>query len=287
MKFIQYPGFLLTVIFLKISFCAFFQIPQNNYPERLIGDIDYDSPSAAFAFDSKNQPYILNTRTPETSGYIMTLRRGQWDTLEYKDELLAMFPNMTIYCASYPGRQDRVSLSFDNDDCLYAIVEILENDSASFTPILLYSPDMGQTFQIYELPNNPGYAILENETGYNDMQNPPAIALYTYRAEYPTEWTSYRYVSLVFPEKNGDSLAFSDTILVSQDCYGQSTHSGGFSPLYSLGNKTHFVYAEIPDSGYAGNPVYIATINRSTKTLISIQFLVTGTPTTPPLVATQ
>jgi hypothetical protein len=251
-----------------------FRIPPSGKPELLVGEIDFEAPSA-LAFDSRNIPYMFHSREPESFGTIYTLRDGKWMRLSYLEALKRAFPDLERPDTRWVHALGTITI--DDSDGLYAIV-FVRKDGGRRRPVLLYSPDRGKSFQVYELPGNPGQACLEVRVGHNDLSGPPAIGLLKFRKAYPTRWTSYHRLSVLLPAKKGGRLELGEPITITEDCFGMSNHSGGYSFAVTTGRKTHLTYAEIPKKRGGGNPTYVATIDRGTRKVIAKRFLVTATP---------
>ena len=52
-----------------------FHIPPSGEPKLLLGDVKLEAPTA-MAFDSKNRPYMMNNRNPESFGVIRDKQTG-------------------------------------------------------------------------------------------------------------------------------------------------------------------------------------------------------------------
>ena len=263
-----------------------FEIPPNGKPEVLVGAIRFEGPSA-LAFDSRNRPYMFDAREPDHFGYILTLRDGKWVKLSYLQAL-----EKTVGKLPRPNQRDGHalgSIALDDSDGLYALLftpsrrpdKSGEIRRAGGPAVLLYSPDRGKTFQVY---NAPGYC-LEVRVGHNQIRRPPAIALLKFRKKAQgVRWGGYHSLSVLLPQKDGNRLKLPPPIHITDNCFGMSNHSGGYSFAVTTGRKTHLVYAEIPDKSErpdGGNPTYAATIDRTKRKLIAKEFLVTAPPKTP------
>ena len=245
------------------------RIPPEGKPEQLGGELTYERPTA-MAFDSRNRPYMFNASEPEFFGHILTLRDGGWKKLSYLDELKEEFPNLRA-----PNERDLHApgtLTVDDSDDLYAMIY------AGGRPVLLYSPDLGNSFQVYKLPGGPRKAFLEVRTGNNDLGRPPAIGTLTFRKGYPTRWTAYYNLSVILPERTQNGLKLGKPIRVTDRCFGVSNHSGGYSFAVTTGAKTHVTYAEIPEEPETGNPTFVATIDRESRKVTAREFLVNAHP---------
>ena len=248
-----------------------FQIPPAGKPEQLVGALKYECGSA-LAFDTRNRPYMFHSREPESFGYILTLRGGKWVRRSYVDALRKAIPKL-----GKPKWQQHAggTMVIDDADALYAVLSVEEEGRKGRAVVLLYSPDLGKSFQVYRLP---GTAFLEIPAGHNRTDRPPAIGVLRFRKEYPTRWTRYNVLSVLFPEKEGDGLLLGEPVEVTEDCFGISNHSGGYSFAATTGKKTHVVYAEIPKKPRSGNPTFVATIDHEARKVVAKQFLVNAPP---------
>jgi hypothetical protein len=269
------PVFLFIVFSARLLCPAYaqskapFQIPVHGKPKDLVGDIEFEGPSA-LAFDSLNRPYMFHSREIGSFGYILTLRDGKWVKLQYKESLIKSFPDM-VQNKRLPGGNG--SIAIDESDSLYATVVVPGKGW-----ILMYSPDLGKNFQFFKME---GSTFLEIQTRAGNPECPPAVGVLKFRKKYPTRWTSYFDLLVYIPERNGKKLVLGDPIHVTKDCFGISNHSGGYSFAVTTGNLTHIVYAEIPKKKDGGNPTYTATIDRKTRKVIAKKFLATAPPKTP------
>jgi hypothetical protein len=186
------------------------------------------------------------------------------------------------------------SIEIDQSDGLYAVVPVWrEGKDARGIPaggvvpddyVLLYSSDLGDSFQAYEFPaalRPVSRARLEIRTGHNDVSGPPAIGVLTFREKYRTQWTDYHNLNVFIPEKQGGHLSLGDPIHVTSECFGMTDHSGGSSFAVTLGGRTHVVYGEVPRADETGNPTYASTIDLATGTVIARTRLATAPPKTP------
>ena len=248
-----------------------FQMPPSGKGEQLVGALGYECGSA-LAFDTRNRPYMFHSREPASFGTILTLREGKWVRLSYLEALRKAIPKLgTPRWRQHAGG----TMVIDDADALYAVLFVEEEGRKGRAVVLLYSPDLGKSFQAYRLP---GTAFLEIPVGHNKFDRPPAIGVLRFRKEYPTRWTRYYVLSVLFLEKKGDGLVLGEPVEVTQDCFGVSNHSGGYSFAVTTGKKTHVVYAEIPKKPGGGNPTFIATVDREARKVAAKRFLVNAPP---------
>jgi len=254
-----------------------FVMCPSGKADELVGGIRYEGPSA-LAFDSRNRPYLFHTREAASCGIITTLREGKWRRLSYLAAIRKARPKFTGFTATPDQRHVHAlgSMTIDNADALHAVVGIREGDA--HRPVLVYSPDLGGSFQAYGLPGAPGQAFLETRVGHNDLSRPPAIGMLTFRKAHPARWTAYHDLTITAPVRKGDRLELPPPAHVTADCFGISNHSGGYSFAVTTGRKTHLVFGEIPAKATGGNPTYAATYDRETGKIVAKTFLVTALP---------
>lgn len=248
-----------------------FTIPPTGQPEKLVSEMDLVAPTA-MAFDSKNRPYIMNTRTAETFGKLYTIREGKWISTSF----LSLIDEKIIPTEKkVTNLQAKGEMVIDDSDCLYATVK----------NHLIYSPDLGKSFKVY-----PCKGSLELRTSQRKFEYPPAICKltdmrYVDRGEKRTPkmawWAKRGKLSVYLPVKTDDGLDLGEPILITENCMaaGSGGHSGGTSFAVTIGNLTHIVYAECPEDARAGgNPIYAATLDRNTRKIIEKKFLVNAPP---------
>ncbi len=258
-----------------------FVMPPSGKGDELVGALGYEAPSA-LTFDRRNRPYMFDTRDAAANGTLWTLRDGKWVRRSFAEAIRKACPKFASFVAT-PQRPDVHSLSsmtIDDADGLYAIVRIRESDGKT-RPVLVYSPDLGQSFQAYVLAGEPNQAFLEVRVGHNDLSRPPAIGLLKLRKPHPARWTAYYLLSVVVPVKKDGRLEWPPAVAVTENCFGTSNHSGGYSFAVTTGKRTHLVYGEIPADGKTGNPTFAATYDREQRKIIARQFLATAPPKVP------
>jgi hypothetical protein len=258
-----------------------FVMPPSGEGDRLVGALGYDGP-CALAFDSRNRPFMFDSREAATSGYLVTLRDGEWVRRPFAEAVKQACPAFASFVAT-PGRRHLHglgSMTFDDADALYAVVFIRETGGRT-SPVLIYSADVGETFTACRLPGDPAQAFLEVRAGMGDLPGPPAVGLLVFRKEHPAQWTNYYRLSVAVPVKEGDGLRWPEPVRVTEDCFGISNHSGGYSFAVTRGGRTHLVWAEIPPEGETGNPTFAATVDRRQGRVVARQRLAVAPPETP------
>jgi hypothetical protein len=257
-----------------------FMMPPPGKGKALVGHLDYTAPSA-LAFDQRNRPYLLNTRDADTAGVIITLRRGQWVRRPFAEAVRDAVPGFAGFLATPERPHDHAlgTMVIDGEDHLYVVTPIREGQRRR--PVLIHSSDLGEHFQVYDLPGDPDQAFLETRVGHNDLSRPPLVGMLKFRAPHPARWTAYYVLSVTAPEMQDGRLAWRPPVTISRDCFGVSNHSGGYSFAVTLGERAYLVYAEIPKEGATGNPAFAATVDRAKLTRAAAQPLCTAPPKTP------
>jgi len=240
-----------------------FTIPPSGESAQLVGGVDVPPPTA-MAFDSRNRPYLINTRDPESFGKLWTLRDGQWIVRSFRDQL---DPNVIPKKRHLQADGEMV---IDDHDAIYLRLR----------GHLVYSDDLGETFDVY-----PSLGSIELRTGPNRFDHPPAIgqiADSSYVDRDAAKWAKRGTLSVLLPTKDETGLTLGEPILISNNCLaaGSGGHSGGTSFAVTVGRLTHVVYAQCPQNIVeGGNPIYIATLDRKTRQVIANRLLVNAPPT--------
>jgi hypothetical protein len=111
---------------------------------------------------------------------------------------------------------------------------------------------------------------IEQFTGHNEHNAPPAVLGYETVASHPARFCAYNDLWLYLPERDGDTLALGEPVKVAEDVVGQCLHSGGPAASATADGKTHVVWGEVsgtPEGEGAderGVPTYVATYDHAT-----------------------
>ncbi len=250
-----------------------FVIPPDGQGEKLIGELDYDAPTA-MAFDSISRPYMIEMWRPELFGQVVTIRKGQWVKRSFLPAIMEAYPDFKPTKSPLPHARGMITI--DDADHIYIVFPIGRGSDRQ--NVLLYSQDFAKSWKLYKLP--PGRVSLEVETGHNDMSAPPAVGLLRVTKEVRGTWGGHSTLSVYLPTKTDVGLDLGEPIIVSKNALTGSSggHSGGGSFAVTRGNNTHVVYSEMPAEGKNGNPVFIATIDRKARAIAATEFLVTAGP---------
>jgi hypothetical protein len=227
-------------------------------------------------FDKYNRPYIrYRTDDLDETGYIQTLRHNRWVELDFTAAVKVAYPYFDRYVRG--GGWNGAAVVFDADDDMYTLVRIRLRDGKEIN-LLLYSPDYGETFQCYELPN--GTTQIEQRSGHGTMNRPPLIAIYSLRQNHPAEYGSYNYLYVLQPMKAAGGLTIPEPVLVTADALPPSQHSGGASFAASGVDKAFITWAEATDPNvvYPGAPTYVATFDLQSKKIVDKVLLAYGHP---------
>ena len=257
--------FLLCIINLNAAELSFpFQIPAHGKGLELSNANIIFSPTA-MAFDSQNRPYIINNRNPKTYGKLATIRNGEW----------IVFPLDDVGGLKERNMHAQGEIVIDDNDCIYIRIGSK----------LIYSPDLGESFQVLNVKGS-----LELRTCQSSFSHPPAVCQiseisYVDRAKKKSKemawWAQSGKFSIYLPEKNKHGITLGKPLKVSDNCLaaGSGGHSGGTSFAVTIGNYTHFVYAEVPKNvRTGGNPIYIATADRQQRKISKKTFLLIAPP---------
>jgi hypothetical protein len=244
--------------------------PLYEKPEMVQADGDSIPAPMAMAFDSQNRPYWISADYGNHFGYIYTQRQDKWQRFSFRDELLQKHPNTLL-------TSDRFmvygSMTIDDHDRLYAIVYKLP-----WQPVLVFSPDLCNTFQIYELPEKPNRAFLETFTGHNVLNHPPVIGMIRKIKDHPARFSNYHHFSVLIPVADDNGLDLTHWVHISDSANGFSTFAGGYSFAVTTGDKTHITWAGTTAERFAGNPIYAATLDRKQYNVVAERFVTTATP---------
>lgn len=227
-------------------------------------------------FDSLNRPYIRSRSSDvHETGFIHTLRNGQWVELNFLEDLREQLPGFQTVIRGagwYGGR-----VVFDADDHMYNPLKVQLADGTQAN-VLLYSTDYGETFQVYRLPD--GDYNIEHWVGHNELSRPPLITVYRLRESHPATYSSYNDMYVIQPVKHDGGLVLEEPVHVTGNALTHARHSGHASFAVSAGDKAFLVWAEAsdPSSNVPGAPTFVATYHASTNTLGEKHFLAYAPP---------
>ena len=189
-------------------------------------------------FDLENRPFV-------------TARNSLW---AFRDGAWQRTPATSL-------RSTKVAFDADNTAYLLATVDR--------RPALLHSSDGGKTLVASPIPGGGTFDI-EQYSGQNTPPQPPPIIRVTRTAkDAKLIWRSVCDLDLFLPRKEGDTIVVGEPIPVSKLCIGLSHHSGIPSSIVSRGDKVHVVWGEAtdPEAKAPGVPTYVATYDRTARTL--------------------
>jgi hypothetical protein len=245
-------------------------IPAPGNPDALLSQTDAPQ-GTAIAFDSMNRPYIINIRKVGEYGKIYTLRNGKWVTYSFLDDLArAGYSSNTNTIKSSTGA--RSSMVFDNDDALYIIVPQLNNGAANGNMLLLFTPKIGDPFQVYPLNTRFYLTAMESRTNGNAIKSSPAI-LRGYSTDLKDSLCEKGYLiqnsskvrdskiklTATFANKIDGKLYLSAPVTISENTMGMDVDAS-----VTVNGKTYVAYLERPEIPAQGcNPQYISVIDRN------------------------
>jgi hypothetical protein len=200
-------------------------------------------------FDLENRPVIVSE-----SGVLID-KNGMWTeitTASTEDGVAAPFQPQST----------KVGFGANNE---YYLLATQEDQS-----VLLHSRDQGEHFVAYPIPGR-GRLAIEQFSGHNIPPGPPPLVRVTLTEKDPEVfWRRVNDFDLFLPSKNdAGTIEIGEPVNVSRLCIGFSSHSGIPSSIVSRGEKVHVVWAEAtdPDKEVPGVPTFVATYDRTTKTL--------------------
>jgi len=211
-------------------------------------------------FDLDNRPLIRQrTGSMYGSSGITLLEEGKWVERGFLDAIRAAHPE---YRTSYGGGGFLgAKIAFDGDGGAYTLLRlVLEGKGRQC--VLLYTPDEGKTYSVYDLPGNS--FDIEQFTGHNALHEPPPILSYVWTANHPARFASYHDLLLFMPSKENGHLVLGEPIKVAENCLGSCQHSGGPASTATRDGKTHIVWGEIAEDDAPGVPTYVATYDHAT-----------------------
>ncbi|MCK5805352.1 MAG: BNR-4 repeat-containing protein, partial [Lentisphaeria bacterium] len=192
---------------------------------------------------------------------------GTWRHAEFMSALKAALPGFGgLY---FPTFSMGVKTAFDRGGACTLVSAYTKEGRRS---VLLDTIDDFHSYQV--IPFGPvgkvGFEI-EQFTGHNTETDHPAPILLSVRTrDHKDHWASYNDLFLYLPERGaGGKIDMGEPIKVSSRCIGFAPHSGGASAIASRRDKVHLVWGETVEKreGVPGVPTYVATYDRSTKTL--------------------
>ena len=219
-------------------------------------------------FDAENHPLIRSRPG------VKSIAKGQWRESAFSTAITSRPPELE----GVGFGMSSTKLAFDADNDLYLVTYSGDHS------ILLRSGDGGQTFAATIIP--PGRAPshhfdIEQFTGCNFPENPPALVRYTRTASDPKlKWRRVNDLELFLPEKVDGEIVVGDPILISDKCIGLSSHSGIPATVVSRGSKVHVAWGEAtdPDIKVPGVPAFVATYDRETGSLTEPALIGYGAP---------
>lgn len=221
----------------------------------------------------ENQVYFAPDNTPymRNGQGVATFRDGRWVTTEINSA-------MTAGSEAFAGQAVSLTttkIGFDADGGLYLTANCAGKNA------IVYSGDGARTFTAYEVPGAAGGMDIENFSGQNTEEGPPAFVRTRRTAKDPNLiWRSLSDLELFVPQWVDGKLVMGEPILLTRECIGFSGHSGMPSSVVSRGSKVHVTWgiATDPEAKAPGVPTYCATYDIETGTLGEPALLGYGPP---------
>ena len=225
-------------------------------------------------FDPDNRPFIRDrTANKYYSGALTLLEDGEWVRRSFWDALGEFYPD---FRGVYMGAGSMAAKwAFDGDGGAYSIVRVMRTDNPAVVT-LIYTPDSGRSWQFYSMEGG-GFDI-EQFTGHNATDAPPAVLNYVFLKEHPATFCSYQRLQMLLPKKVDGKLDLGEPIAISEECLGSCQHSGAPASTATRDGKTHIVWGEVAPDDTPGVPSYIATYDHATGTLGEKVLLGYGAP---------
>jgi len=218
-------------------------------------------PNEAY-FDLQNRPYLRHrTDNKYLTLGVQVLDDGHWSLRSFSEALKAHYP--TFRGTYMGGAFSSPKVVFDGDGGLYTMVQAMFDGGRHAT--LLHSSDRGRSWQVYDL--GVGEFNLEQFTGHNATQAPPAILIHAATKPHPARFCSYHDLKLYLPRKVAGKLEVGEPVLVSQSDVGACQHSGGPAATATKDGRTHIVWGEVAPDDAPGVPTYVATYDHATRQL--------------------
>jgi hypothetical protein len=202
----------------------------------------------------ENQPYfdLDNRAFLRADSGVAAWRDGKWITFDVRS-------------AGRNAAPVGSKLAFDRRGHLY-LPGVLAGKAA-----LLDSANGGPTFTAWPLPGpRRGYLEIEEFTGHNPADGPPALLRYIHTQSDPKlKWREVHDLELLIPRVVDGRIAFAEPVLVSRQCIGLASHSGMPSSVVSRDGRIHVVWGEATDPAQKvpGVPTYVATYDRQGRRL--------------------
>jgi len=211
-------------------------------------------------FDLSNRP-LIRERTGSmygTSG-LTRLENGTWTERGFLDAIKRVHPD---YRTSYGGGGFQgAKIAFDGDGGAYTLLRLVLEGTGRQC-VLVYTPDEGRTYSVYDLPGNS--FDIEQFTGHNALDMPPPILSYVGTGDHPARFASYHDLLVFMPSKENGQLVLGEPVKVAENCLGSCQHSGGPASTATRDGKTHIVWGEITEDDAPGVPTYVATYDHAT-----------------------
>ena len=242
----------------RVSYAPFIHQPLFQGEREIYGYAPAYSPGVT-SFDKNNVMYMRSM-----DGDLQKFVNGSWTELDYTSDINNYFAQTgknwngeVEYSAFTYGR-----VVFDSSNDGYMIVIALLNGQR--TPLLLYTNDQGGSWKVYALTHH--LSLLQTGSPNNPVTEPPVLIEYD---------QNKKDIYLRFIEKSGSGLVLGDRILINDNAYYYTYHSGSSNAVIRVGDRAFVVYAAV-DSLVKPNgvnpvstPQYIVEVSKSSKQIVN------------------
>jgi hypothetical protein len=214
-------------------------------------------PASMIGFDSRNRPYLVNTRYPEMYGIVYTLRNGAWVERSFRTALKkAGFTKMP----TIESPKDLGTIWFDSNDGMYILlaspsaVKGKDNIGLNGNAVLVYSPDFGETFFVYPVNARPYLCMLETPCPGTVLDGPPTLITGTVTKKVdneffvingrqkPIRFCSFNTMKVTFIQKKHTGLVFTKPVVVTKRANGITSHAGAMNIACSQGTDRNLIF---------------------------------------------
>jgi hypothetical protein len=226
-------------------------------------------------FDSMNRPYLRSrTRDINETGFIHTLRDGEWVKLDFTAFLKRTYPGFKGVLRG--GGTTDVRVIFDSEDRFYTLLT-LDLGNRRSQQVMLYSTDLGKSFGVVEIP--AGAVPAEHSSGHNELKGPPFLMIGERVGDHPGRWARLLRLTVTQPRWEGERIVIPEPVEVSRMLVSLGQHSGGSTFAVTRAGKTHFVWAEVDIEDKApGTPTFVATYDQRTGRVSKPLFIAHAPP---------
>ncbi|MFW6437721.1 MAG: BNR-4 repeat-containing protein, partial [Armatimonadota bacterium] len=224
-------------------------------------------PNSAY-FDPENRAWIRHrTEDSHWSAGAQVLSGDRFVLREWTEALQENHPGYQRPSSGSGFRGAR--WAFDDEGGAWTTMR-LAGMPDGYADAIIYTPDRGRTWQSHVIDATA--SDIEWFTGHNDFDTPPVLG-YRQTAPHPATYASYHDLLLHLPSIEDGRLTVPEPILITDNCFGNSVHSGAPPALATRDGRTHIVWGEITDPEDPGVPTYVATYDHESGSLSEKVFI--------------